>query len=84
MDAEKRPGPRRDFGVIQEDKRLDQLANVGGANESRDRPVTATAGRKRNSARAGLHRRFDSILDVRTKGGTGCRCGCDAHFHLHE
>jgi hypothetical protein len=30
MDAEERLGPWRDFGMIQEHERLDQLADTGG------------------------------------------------------
>ena len=44
MDAEERLGPRRDFGVIQEHERLDQLADIGGADEARDGSVPAAAG----------------------------------------
>src|SRR5207302_10490062 len=52
MDAEERLGPRRDFGVIQENERFDQLADIGGAHEARDGAMPATAGDKRNSASA--------------------------------
>jgi hypothetical protein len=52
MDAKERLRPRRDFGAIQEHERLDELANIGGADEASDGPVPATAGRERNSASA--------------------------------
>ena len=71
MDAEERLGSRRDFGVVQEYERLDQLADIGGADEARDRPVPATAGRERNSASADADRRFGGILDVEAKAWGG-------------
>jgi hypothetical protein len=76
MDAEKRPRPGCDFGVIQEYERLDQLADVGRARQSRDGPVAATAGREHNSARSGIYRRFESILDFETNGRAGDCCCC--------
>src|SRR5207302_1937713 len=43
VDAEERLGSRRDFGMIQEYERLDQLADIGGADEASDGPVPAPA-----------------------------------------
>ena len=67
-------GLRRDFGMIQEHEGLDQLADIGGADEARDGPVPATAGREHDSASAGAHRCFGCILDVEAKGRAGDYC----------
>src|SRR5258707_6881377 len=58
VDAKKRLGPRRDFGVIQEYERLDKLPNIRGTDETSDGAVPATSGGKRNSASAGAHGSF--------------------------
>jgi len=50
--------------MVQEHERLDQLADIGGADEARDGTVAATAGRKCNPASAADHRRFGGILDA--------------------
>src|SRR5258706_9609046 len=52
VDAEQRLRPGRHFGVIEEYERLDQLADVGGAHEARDRSVLAAAGDERDAAGA--------------------------------
>jgi hypothetical protein len=49
--------------VIQEYERLDELANIGGADEARDRPMPATAGRERNSASIGASGCLGRIID---------------------
>ena len=77
-------GLRHDFEMIQEHEGLDQLADIGGADEARDGSVPATAGREHDPASASAHRRFGCILDVEAKGGAGDCCSCGAHFHLHE
>ena len=74
MDAEERLGSRRDFGVIQEYERLDQLADIGGADEARDGPVPATARSERDLACTGARRCLRCILDVEAKGGAGDYC----------
>jgi hypothetical protein len=74
MDAEERLGPRRDLGVIQEYERLDQLADIGGADEASDGAVLATAGREGNSASTGAHRGFWHILEVETTAVAGDYC----------
>jgi hypothetical protein len=53
VDAKERLAPRRNFGVIQEHERLDELANIGGADEASDGTVLAASGPERNSASAG-------------------------------
>ena len=58
MDAKERLRPRRDFGAIQEHERLDELANIGGADEASDGAVLAASGPERNSASAGASGRF--------------------------
>jgi hypothetical protein len=74
MDAKERLRPRRDFGVIQKYERLDQLADIGGADEASDGAVLATAGRERNPASAGAHRGFWHILEVETTAVAGEYC----------
>jgi hypothetical protein len=74
MDAEERLGPGCDFGVIQKYKRLDQLADIGGADEARDGPLPATAGRERDSACADVHGSFRGIRDIEAKAGAGDDC----------
>ena len=85
MDAEERLSSGRDYGVIQEDEGLDQLADIGGADEARDGPVPATAGDKRDPTRTSAHCCFECVLDVEAKGwpGDDC-CSCGVHFHLHK
>src|SRR3981189_3246209 len=51
VDAKERLRPRRNFGVIQEYERLDELANIGGADEASDGAVLAASGPQRNTAR---------------------------------
>jgi hypothetical protein len=63
VNAKERLGPRRNFGVIQEYERLDELANIGGADEASDGAVLAASGPERNSASAGASGRFGQILD---------------------
>src|ERR1700704_2661456 len=53
VNAKERLRPRRDFGVIQEYERLDELANIGGADEASDGAVLAASGPERNPASAG-------------------------------
>src|SRR6202171_5965285 len=53
VNAKERLGPRRNFGVIQEYERLDELANIGGADEASDGAVLAASGPERNAASAG-------------------------------
>jgi hypothetical protein len=53
VDAKERLRPRRNFGVIQEYERLDELADIGGADEASDGAVLAASGPERNSASAG-------------------------------
>src|SRR5712664_981649 len=55
MDAEKRLACRHDLAVIEEHERLDQLADIGRADEARDRTVPAAAGAKRDTARGGAY-----------------------------
>jgi hypothetical protein len=55
VDAEERLASRLDFAVIQKHERLDQLTDVGRADETRDRTVLAAAGAKRDAAWAGAH-----------------------------
>ena len=77
-------GLRRDFGVIQEYEGLDQLADIGGADQARDGSVPATAGASTIRASVGAHGRLGCILDVETNGGAGDCCSRGVHFHLHE
>ena len=55
VNAEQWPPCEGDFGMIQEHERLDQFADVGRADEPRDRTVLAAAGAKRDATCAGAH-----------------------------
>ncbi len=70
MDADERLGARRDFEVVQEDERLDQLAEIGGADEAGDGAVPVASGAVRDSASAGGHG---------SDHGSGC-----VHCHLQR
>jgi hypothetical protein len=83
MDAGKRLGPRRDVEVIQEYERLDQLADVGGADEARDGTVPAAAGGLHDAAGGGARGLRWRILDIEKAAAKG-GCGSGAHFHLHK
>src|ERR1700676_1789343 len=61
MDAEERLGPGRDFGMIQEHERLDQLADIGRTDEARDGSVPATARRVDDSPTPAPPRSFGSL-----------------------
>jgi hypothetical protein len=58
VDAKERVRPGRNFGAIQEYERLDELANIGGADEASDGAVLTASGPERNSASAGASGRF--------------------------
>ena len=58
MDTKQRLRPRRDFGVIQEYERLDQLADIRVTDEASDGLVPAPAGFERNLAIASAFRCF--------------------------
>jgi len=55
VNAEEWPASRLDLAVIQEHERLDQLAYIGRADETRDRTVLAAAGAKSDAAWARGH-----------------------------
>jgi hypothetical protein len=80
MDAEERFGPRHDFEMIQKYEGLDQLTDVGGADEARDGAVPVAAGGEGDPARAGDWR----ILDIENTAARDGYCGTGAHFNLHE
>src|SRR5260221_10451674 len=54
MDSEERFGPRHDFRVIQEYEGLDQLADIGRADQAIDRAVAAAAGGLHDAAGRGV------------------------------
>src|ERR1700687_5350482 len=76
VNAKERLGPRRDFGVIQEYKGLDELADIGGADEASDGAVLAASGSERNSASAGALGCLGGILDDERTVVGGGYCGC--------
>jgi hypothetical protein len=51
--AEERPRPLRDLGVIDQNKRLRQLANIPGSDETRDHTMPATIREQCDAARSG-------------------------------
>jgi hypothetical protein len=53
--AEERPRPLRDLGVIDQNKRLRQLANIPGSDETRDHTMPATIREQCDAARIGRH-----------------------------
>jgi hypothetical protein len=71
MDAEERLWPRRDFEMVQEHERLDQLADIGGAGEAGDGPVPAAIGGERDSASIGAHGSCGRVLHVDANGRAG-------------
>src|SRR2546421_12720171 len=51
MKADSRRAPRVDVEIVEEHKRLDQLADVGRTDEPRDRPMRMPAGTVGNRSR---------------------------------